>query len=411
MGVLNCQKCFNNDNKNSNEIITGNYMPKNQKILFALDSYNTSLSPTTSNENLSQNKINYCFNNKDKNGKKQIKSKKESSTEEELIDYNNTIEIAYDDNDSEENELSKNFVDEQDSLEEYKIRLKQAEELFGCDEDSSFKNNSNNNTDKISNKNIKINGDIKNNKNIKNDNCYLNDFINGKIKENKKSELKAEKICPNINLNEENINNNKIYNQSNYNIISGDNCISNNYQYNFNNNSDLRYNFGFLNYINQKIDEENEEYEEQEVKLIDISDLNCKYKSSTFSQYEIKNIEQSTIFENKNSIKSEEIKTRKGTKNEGSNENINYNYTNNYKPQDDKSAISYEIEYIDENNNTDNIKSSGNEEKIKNVGIKKKNKRFIENIEQKLEDEIEKIKENHNQYIITDAFCDYQPEI
>ena len=56
----------------------------------------------------------------------------------------------------------------------------------------------------------------------------------------------------------------------------------------------------------------------------------------------------------KNSVKSEEKNTRKGTKNEGSNEFVNYNFSNNYKPQDDRSAISYEIEYIDDNNNLNN---------------------------------------------------------
>ena len=49
--------------------------------------------------------------------------------------------------------------------------------------------------------------------------------------------------------------------------------------------------------------------------------------------------------------------------------------------------------------------------KIGNNEIKIKKIRFIENIEQKVENEIDKIKENHNQYIITDAFCDYEPEI
>ena len=424
MGVLNCQKCFNNDNKNNNdnEIITVNYISKNKKVIFALDSYKNSVSPTTSNENLSRSNSNYFINDKDKSKKRQIKLKKESSTEEEFIDYNNTIEIPYDDIDSddEQNKMSVYSNDNQDSLEYYNIRLKQSEELFGCDENFAHKNNSmniqNKNIEKISNNNI-INEEIENNKIINNEKDDLNNFINEQIRETRKYELKTEeKCCKNdISENINNNNNNRLYYPSNYNIILRENCFNTNYQYNFNNyNSDIGYNWGLSNIIDQKIDEENEEYYDQEKKIIDISDINYKYKSSTFSQYEIKNIEQSTIFDNKNSIKSEEIKTRKGTKNEGSNDNINYNFSNNYKPQDDRSAISYEIEYIEENNDMDNDHNNnkiGNEEKIKNYGIKKKNQRFIENIEQKVEVEIEKIRENHNQFIITDAFCDYEPEV
>ena len=425
MGVLNCQKCFNNDNKNNNdndnEIITLNYISKNKKDIFALDSYKNSVSPTTSNENLSRCNSNYFINNKYKSKKRQIKLKKESSTEEDFLDYNNTIEIPYDDIDSEDEQNNTPVYsnDNQDSFEYYNIRLKQAEELFGCDEDSSYKNNSmniqNKSIEKISNNNI-INDENENNKIINEEKSDLNNFINEQIRETKKGELKTEENICKININENiNNNNNRLYYPSNYNIILRDNCFNTNYQHNFNNyNSDIGYNWGLSNIINQKIDEENEEYYEQEKKIIDISDINYKYKSSTFSQYEIKNIEQITIFENKNSIKSEEIKTRKGTKNEGSNDNINYNFSHNYKPQDDRSAISYEIEYIEENNVMDNDHKNITieyEEKIKNDGIKKKNQRFIENIEQKVENEIEKIRENHNQFIITDAFCDYEPEV
>ena len=36
---------------------------------------------------------------------------------------------------------------------------------------------------------------------------------------------------------------------------------------------------------------------------------------------------------------------------------------------------------------------------------------FKENIEKKLDDDIGKVKNFHNQYIITDSFCDYEPEM
>ena len=76
MGVLNCQKCYNTENKNNDEIITGNNILKNQKVLFALDSYKTSVSPISNNDNLSQNKFNNFINNIDKNKKKNFNSKK-----------------------------------------------------------------------------------------------------------------------------------------------------------------------------------------------------------------------------------------------------------------------------------------------------------------------------------------------
>ena len=420
MGVLNCQKCYNTENKNNDEIITGNNILKNQKVLFALDSYKTSVSPISNNDNLSQNKFNNFINNIDKNKKFQFK--KDSSTEEEFIEYN-TIEIPYDDIDSEEEiKMSDNFDINHDFLEDYNTKYQKVKELIECEEDSSYRNNSmsihENNLENIDNENIKINEEIKN-KELNKNKSDLNDFINKKIRENRKNKLKTEENSSNININQNLNNDNKIYNQNNYNnLIIGDNCFHMNYQYNLNNNynNEVGYNFGSSNYINQKIDEENEEYDEQEKKIIDISFINYKYKSSTFSQCELKNIEKSTIFDNKNSIKSEEIKTRKGTKNEASNENVNYNFSNNYKPHDDKSAISYEIEYIDENNMDNDIYNDNNiiienEKKIGNNEIKIKKIRFIENIEQKVENEIDKIKENHNQYIITDAFCDYEPEI
>ena len=98
MGVLNC-KCFQSDIKGINEIITGNNL-KPHKLILALDSLKTTLSPKISSENfnLKQNK-DFFYNNKDKNSRLSLKSKKESSTEEDIIindiDYN-TIEICSD---------------------------------------------------------------------------------------------------------------------------------------------------------------------------------------------------------------------------------------------------------------------------------------------------------------------------
>lgn len=48
---------------------------------------------------------------------------------------------------------------------------------------------------------------------------------------------------------------------------------------------------------------------------------------------------------------------------------------------------------------------------INNNERKKDKQIFIKEIEKKLRDDIYKIKDLHNQYIITDAFCDYKPDI
>ena len=376
MGVLNCQKCFNNDNKNKNEIITGNNLLLNQKVLFALDSRKSTLSPRTNCESSNQNKLNHFLHNKEKCKKMSLKSKKFSSLDDEYtneLDYN-TIEIPNDDEDSfdsiEEKKSYEKSEKNQDSEENYKIRLKNAEELFGYDEDSLNRNsnnlhmNTNNNNNNFI-QNYDNDDEIKKTLDTK-DKCDLNDFINEKIKEKRINELNSEeKITKEQTL--ENNSNENAKSQSNYNIIIGNNCLNYNYQCNlYNNFSDIQ-NFGNLNnYINQKIEEENEEYE-QEKNIIDISDINNnndinlnRYKSSTFSQNELKNKEKNEILDKKNSIKSEEINTRKGTKNEGSNEFINYNFSNNYHPPDDRSAISYEIEYIDDNNNYDNENNNKN---------------------------------------------------
>ena len=432
MGVLNCQKCFNNDNKNKDEIITGNYLLKNQKVLFALDTRKTSTSPTSGAEIFNQNQSNSYKNYKDKIKKLPFKSKKEFNIDDDLIDFDyNTIEIPNNESDSdyipEQNKNPQKLVNNLDSERKYKLKLKNEEELFGYEEDSLIKNtssniqyntnNSNNIIDNDSIKNIKINEEIQNNfiNGNKND---LNDFINAKIREDRKNKIKEEEK----DKTNENNKKRKDFEKNNLNI--GNNYLKYNYNFHYNlyniNIGDIDYNLGNNKYINQKIEEENEEYE-PEKKVIDLSEANNKYKSSTYIQNEIKNIDQNHTFEKKITIKSEEIKTRKETKNEISNENVNYNYSNNYKPPEERSAISYEIEYIDDNNNMENAENSDLKENGEEIDFdnelnmsedslkERKELKFIENIEEKLDNNIEKIRETHNQYIITDAFCDYIP--
>ena len=105
MGVLNCN-CLHNDTKNINEIITGNNL-KAQKLVFALESCKTTLSPRNSSEFFNTSQNNNLPNNKGKNKEMSLKSKKESNTEEEIIindiDYN-TIEIICDNSNEEKHD-------------------------------------------------------------------------------------------------------------------------------------------------------------------------------------------------------------------------------------------------------------------------------------------------------------------
>ena len=370
MGVLNCN-CLHNDTKNINEIITGNNL-KAQKLVFALESCKTTLSPRNSSEFFNTSQNNNLPNNKGKNKEMSLKSKKESNTEEEIIindiDYN-TIEIICDNSDSNEEKHDKKT--EKNNLEKiHNIKIKNKEELFGNDEDPLVKNKSS---------------------------TLLNE------KNGDKKEI-----------------DNKNYHKK-YNLIIGNSAFNYNYQYNIYN---ISYNDlgGNYNYIDQKIDEENEEYE-QEKEIINISDINLNvYKSSTFSQCETKNLEKETIFEKQISTKSEEIKTRKETKNEGSNDNVPYYSLNEDKRPEERSAISYEIDYVEEYINTDtnneetikdnNLNVNNNNIETDNInGKDSKRLNFKQNIELKINDNINKIKDYHDQYIITDAFCDYDPEI
>ena len=394
MGSLNCQKCFNNEYKISDELITGNNQLKSKKVVLALDTF-------------SQNYTcdNYCQNNiVQSNRMNSIKEKSKRSScnrgkrgkknEEEESNNNleyNTMEIVYNDNFSnsyEENEEEENS--ELDSEDNYNIRLKNAEELFGCDEQTSSINESiNDNKNTINCDNFKINDKIKKNM-IVNGNDNLNDLINEKLRE------KEEKIFES-NKNDKEINGNKENTYSNYNIIIGNSCLHYNYQYNLYNNDIELLNGG--NNINQKI---NREY----LKKGNIIDNN-KYKSSTFSNFEKKDLDNNENSQFEDTIKSEDIRRNK-------------NENNEYQIEEGKSVISYEVETLDDNINKNNSKETIEDEIINikdqmnlvNNNERKKDKQiFIKEIEKKLRDDIYKIKDLHNQYIITDAFCDYKPDI
>ena len=394
MGSLNCQKCFNNEYKISDELITGNNPLKTKKVVLALDSFSQKYTCD-----------NYCQNNvvqsnrmnsiKEKSKRiSNYRGKRGKKNEEEenntYLEYN-TMEIVYNDNFSnsyDENEDEENS--ELDSEDNYNIRLKNAEELFGCDDQNSSVNESiNDNKNTINCDNFKIKDKIKKNI-IVNGNENLNDLINDKLRE------KEENIFEN-NKKEKEINENKEKSYSNYNIIIGNSCLHYNYQYNLYNND---YNdIELLNgdNINQKI---NKEYLKK-------GNDNNKYKSSTFNNFEKKDLDNNENSQFEDSIKSEDIKRNKNESNEN-------------EIEEGKSVISYEVETLDDNMNKNNSKETIEEENLNikdqmnlvNYNETKKEKLiFIKEIEKKLRDDIYKIKDIHNQYIITDAFCDYKPDI
>ena len=316
-------------------------------------------------------------------GKKGKKNEEEESNNN--LEYN-TMEIVYNDNVSnsfDENEEEENS--ELDSEDNYNIRLRNAEELFGCDEQTSSINetiNDNKDTIKIK-KNITVNG---------NDN--LNDLINEKLREKKEKIFESNKT-------DKEINGNKEKSFRNYNIIIGNSCLHYNYQYNLynNDNNDTELLNEDYNNINKKI---NREY----FKKGNINDSN-KYKSSTFSNFEKKDLDNNENSHFEDTIKSEDIRRNK-------------NESNEIQIEEGKSVISYEVETLDDNMNKNNSKETI-EEEILNINdqmnlanyneTKKDNLIFIKEIEKKLRDDIYTIKGLHKQYIITDAFCDYKPDI
>ena len=398
MGSLNCQKCFNNEYKVSDELITGNNPLKTKKVILALDSF----SQKYTCDNYCQNNIiqsNRMDSIKERNKRfSNYRGKRGKKNEEEESNNNleyNTMEIIYNDNFSnsfDENEEEDNS--ELDSEDNYNIRLKNAEELFGCDEQTSSINESiNDNKNTINCDNFKINDRIKKN-NIVNGNDKLNDLNYEKLREKKEIICESKK-------NDKEINGNKEKSFSNYNIIIGNSCLHYNYQYNLYNNdyNDIELLNEDNNNINQKI---NREY----LKKRNINDSN-KYKSSTFSNFEKKDLDNNENSNFEDTIKSEDIRRNK-------------NESNEIQIEEGKSVISYEVETLDDNMNKNNSKETIEEEIINikdqmnlvnNNETKKDNLIFINEIEKKLRDDIYIIKGLHKQYIITDAFCDYKPDI
>ena len=398
MGSLNCQKCFNNEYKISDELITGNNLLKTKKVVLALDSFsqNYTCDNYCQNNNLQSNRMNSIKEKSKRLSSCRGKRRKRNEEEESNNNFEyNTMEIVYNDNFSnsyDENEEEENS--ELDSEDNYDIRLKNAEELFGCDEQTSSINESiNNNKNTINCDNFKMNDKIKE-KIIINGNDNLSDLINEKLRE------KEEEKIIESNKKENEIYENKDKSHSNYNIIIGNNCLHYNYQYNLYNNdyNDIELINGGNNYINQKM---NREYLN---KRSNNDKNNNKFKSSTFSNFEKKDLENNENSQFEDSIKSEDNRRNK----------------NGSQMEDGKSVISYEVETLDDNINKNNSKETI-EEDIINIKdqmnsqnynqIKKDKQIFIKEIEKKIEDDIYKIKDIHNQYIITDAFCDYNPDI
>ena len=101
MGSLNCQKCFNNEYKISDELITGNNLLKTKKVVLALDSFsqNYTCDNYCQNNNLQSNIMNSIKDKSKRLSSYRWKRGKKNEEKESNNNYEyNTMEIAYNDN-------------------------------------------------------------------------------------------------------------------------------------------------------------------------------------------------------------------------------------------------------------------------------------------------------------------------
>ena len=323
MGVLNCQKCINEENKIVNELLLEGKGCKSRRVITALESQDTNSTPPTIAKYLNEEKINCSNFNKNERLKKiYLEIKKGNKDAIYDLDYN-TLDIINNESDSyldfQNEEIEKNFnniIYEKDN-----DNIEDLDEIYKI-----LKTNGNNDLD-------------------------INDFINQKIKENEQKE-------------EENVQKDEIIdNPDNYKIIYDKNM--NNYQNNFKYNgfSDLELSEDGNN-INDKIIEEKEEYENEESSFKNTKVL--RHNSASIAQSKIKSIEI-----NKKSTKSEKIKIEDHTSQKDniiSDKSNNFNNSNNALKQIiGKSVTSYELESDNPNfENCNNIKNINNsKEKLK----------------------------------------------
>ena len=308
MGVLNCQRCINLENKRYNELLLGTNGHKSRKVITALESQDTNSTPPKIAEYMNEEKINNInFINKEKLKQIYLEIKKGNKDAIYDLDYN-TLEIICNESDSycnfqeKESEIKNNINDnfENDNVEQF-------EELH------KYLKSGNNDLD-------------------------INDFINQKIKESQEAQIKAE--GENINMQKNEI----IDNPENYKIIydKNSNGLQNNYKYNPFSDLELSEEEN-NNILNNKIIEENEEYENDESSFKKIKSNELKHYSANLSQKKVNDIE---LIKMKKSLRSEKIKNKAGISekdNANNHKSINSNNNSIYRHAG-KSITSYEVE-------------------------------------------------------------------
>jgi len=308
MGVLNCQRCINLENKRYNELLLGTNGHKSRKVITALESQDTNSTPPKIAEYMNEEKINNInFINKEKLKQIYLEIKKGNKDAIYDLDYN-TLEIICNESDSycnfqeKESEIKNNINDnfENDNVEQF-------EELH------KYLKSGNNDLD-------------------------INDFINQKIKESQEAQIKVE--GENINMQ----NNEIIDNPENYKIIydKNSNGLQNNYKYNPFSDLELSEEEN-NNILNNKIIEENEEYENDESSFKKIKSNELKHYSANLSQKKVNDIE---LIKMKKSLRSEKIKNKAGISekdNANNHKSINSNNNSIYRHAG-KSITSYEVE-------------------------------------------------------------------
>ena len=309
MGVLNCQKCINLENKRYNELLLGRNGNKSRKVITALESQDTNSTPPKMAIYMNEEKI----NNPNLISKEKIKQiyleiKKGNRDAIYDLDYN-TLEIIYNESDS--------YHDFQEK-------------------ESEIKNNINNNNE---NDNVEQCEEL--NKFLKsgNNEIDINDFINQKIKESQEAQIKVD--GEDINLQ----NNEIIDNPENYKIIydKNSNGLRNNYKYNAFSDLELSEEENNNN-LDNRIIEEKEEYENDESSFKNTRTKELRHFSANLTQ---KKVKDSELIKMKKSIGSEKIKNKTGISEKDNINNyksLNSNNNSIYKQYAGKSITSYEVE-------------------------------------------------------------------
>ena len=319
MGVLNCQKCINLENKRINELCLGQNDHKSRRVITALESQDTNSSPPKMAKYLNEEKINNS-NFIDINKLKRIYSEIKKGNKDAIYDLDyNTLEIIYNESDS--------YYDFQEKESENKNYF-----------------NENNKDDNLE-ENVELHKYLKSKGN---NDLDINDFINQKIKESQEAQIKVEGKDANIQNYE------ILDNPENYKIIydKNSNCLQNNFLYNAFSDLELSEDENNNN-INNKIIEEKEEYENDESSFKNTKTKEIRHYSANLTQKKIKDIDLNKI---KKSVISEKIKNKTDISEK---ENLNHyksiNSNNNSinKQFIGKSITSYEVE-SDNNPNIEN---------------------------------------------------------